>query len=174
MKPEFKEEISAHIKMFHMPRYSEIPDVGLFLEQTTKFVAEYLSPLQSLNITSSMISNYVKKKLIANPVKKQYYRDQIAYILFIAIAKSVLSLEDIQTMIHLQNETHDCKEAYEYFCREFENVLYYVFGLTDNITSVEDKDSDEKILLRNTIITIAHKIYLDECFRVMNDSEKKK
>ena len=41
--------------------------------------------------------------MIANPVKKQYDRDQIAYLLVIAIAKSVLSLEHIQVLFDLQN-----------------------------------------------------------------------
>lgn len=63
-----------------LSRYQEIPTVGLYLEQTTKYISQYLDPLEENCITSSMIANYVKKGLIANPVKKQYGREQIAYL----------------------------------------------------------------------------------------------
>ena len=43
---------------FRMPRYDELPNVGLYLEQTVKYINECLSPL-NIPVTSSMISNYV-------------------------------------------------------------------------------------------------------------------
>ena len=96
---EIRKEIADSIKEFRLPEYDAIPNVGLYLEQVTLYIAEYLEPLENISITGSMIGNYVKKGLIANPIKKQYYREQIAYLIFIAVAKSVLSLEDIQLLI---------------------------------------------------------------------------
>ena len=87
MKQETKQQISSSIADFRLPRYHEIPNVGLYLEQATKYVCEYLEPLGEYTLTPSMISNYVKKGLIANPIKKQYSRDHIAYLFFIAMAK---------------------------------------------------------------------------------------
>ena len=72
MTNETKQRLAEGIRGFRMPRYEEIPNVGLYLEQTTKYISEYLAPLQENAITSSMISNYVKKGLVANRVKKQY------------------------------------------------------------------------------------------------------
>ena len=75
---EQKEKMLLKIQSFRLPGFNEIPDVGLFLEQTTKYISNILAPLEGITITSSMISNYVKRKLIKNPVKKQYDREQIA------------------------------------------------------------------------------------------------
>ena len=100
MKQETKQQISSSISDFRLPRYHEIPNVGLYLEQATKYVYEYLEPLGEFILTPSMISNYVKKGLIANPVKKQYGRDHIAYLFFIAVAKSVLSLDALTGFIN--------------------------------------------------------------------------
>ena len=122
------EETRNRIWEFKLPTYQEIPDIGLFLEQTTKFVAEYLEPLEGITLTGSMISNYVKKKLIANPVKKQYYREQIAEIIFIALVKSVLSLEEAEKMLKLQRESYESQRAYTYFCAEFKRVLRIRYG----------------------------------------------
>ena len=43
---------------YRMPRYKEIPNVGLYLEQTVKYINECLAPIEIL-ITPSMLSNYV-------------------------------------------------------------------------------------------------------------------
>ena len=164
MKNETKMKIAEGIRQFRLPRYHEIPNVGLYLEQTSKYISEVLAPLQEVTITSSMISNYVKKGMISNPVKKQYDREQIAHLIFIALAKSVLSLDNLALFIRLQERTYTAEKAYNYLCLEFENMLQYVFGLKEEPDSVGMDTTDEKFMLRGTIITIAHKIYLDKCF----------
>ena len=78
MEQTIKAEIANAIQTLRLPHYWEIPSVGLFLDQTAKYVSEYLKPLQDASLTGSMISNYVKKGLLSNPVKKQYSREQIA------------------------------------------------------------------------------------------------
>ena len=158
-----KDAIKASIQNFKLPTYEEIPDVGLYLEQTTQYIADRLAPLQSVSITPSMISNYVKQGLIESPVKKLYRRDQIAYLFFIATTKTVLTLEDIQVLIRLQSQTYDTKTAYRYFSQEFENILFFIFGLKDSLDVVGSETTDEKAMLRNTIITVAHKVYLNKC-----------
>ena len=164
MNQKLKEEIAASVADFKLPRYDEIPDVGLYLEQTAKYISDYLAPLEDITITTSMISNYVKKGLIDKPVRKQYSREQIAYLMFIAIAKTVLSMEDIGLLFDLQKKVYTPKRAYDYCCMEFENVLFFVFGLKSSLDMVGTDHTDEKEMLRNIIITVAHKIYLDKYF----------
>lgn len=162
MKEQTKRNLSASIQGFQLPRYREIPDVGLYLEQVSKYIDQTLSPLEWEGLTGSMISNYVKKGLISSPRKKQYNRDQIGHLLFIALAKSVLSLEDLAAFIRLQERTYTTERAYDYFCMELENMLCYVFGLKDRIDPVGVETSDEKTMLRNCIIAISHKLYLEK------------
>ena len=115
MKEISKQRIANSIRDFRLPRFHEIPNVGLYLEQTSKYIAECLAPVQEAAITSSMISNYVKKGLISNPVKKLYYREQIAHLMFVMLAKSVVSLDDLYRFIRLQEQTYPTERAYNYF-----------------------------------------------------------
>lgn len=161
---QIREEVKNEISHFELPSYTEIPNIGLFLEQTTKFVSEYLKPLRCISITGSMISNYVKKKIIDNPVKKQYYREQIADVIFIAIVKSVLSLEEAQKLLEIQRRDYDSQVAYEYFCNELKNVLSYVFGLSKDLPEFDDSAPIEKELLRKVIIAASYKVFLYEAF----------
>ncbi len=162
MDQNIKNEIVASIQEFRLPEYSEIPDTGLYLEQTAQYISKYMEPLEDITLTGSMISNYVKKRLVANPVRKQYSREQIAYLFFIAAAKSVLSMEDISLLIDLQKKTYPSQIAYDYFRCEFINVILYIFGVKDSIDNIGMEDSDEKYMLRNLIISVAHKIYLNK------------
>jgi DNA-binding transcriptional MerR regulator len=155
----------SEIQNFRLPRYNEIPDVGLYLEQTAKYINSYLSPLGIAGITTSMISNYVKKGYISNPVKKQYYAEQIAYLFFIAIVKNVLSMENIQTLFEMQKSSHDAGMAYNYFCSELENVLQFIFGIKESMGEIGQDATRGKKMLRSTVIAVSHIIYLGFQFK---------
>lgn len=157
------EQILASVRGFRLPRYGEIPDVGLYLEQVTRYLAACFSPLAESPLTPSMISNYVKRGLIANPVRKQYDRDRIAALIFISLAKTVLSLDDIRLLLRLQRDTYTRQAAYDYFCEALEGALRDVFGVEKPGPGIEEDAADEKLLLYNTIIAVAHKLYLGAC-----------
>lgn len=108
---------------FRLPRYREIPDIGLLLDQTSRLVNSYLEPLDGVSLTTSMVSNYVKHGMIAHAVKKKYGRDQIAYLVFIAIAKTVLSLDVIADLLEKQRAYCPVELAYDRFCDEVEAAL---------------------------------------------------
>ena len=156
--------MKIHIEEFHMPRYRELPDVGLYLEQVVRYINSVLDKLGCQEITPSMVSNYVKKGYIANPVKKQYYAEQIAYLFFLSIAKNVLPMDNIDMLFEMQRRTCDISVAYDYFCQELENMLQYIFGLKDRLEDVGNTASEEKKILRCTITAMAHVIYLGFCF----------
>ena len=59
------------IQSFHLPPYHEIPDVGLYLDQVTRYINDSLQPLGQPPVPASMLSNYVKKGSVARPVRKQ-------------------------------------------------------------------------------------------------------
>ncbi len=174
MKEEIRKNMITKIEEFRLPRYREIPDVGLYLDQVTKYIDDYLKQIDdsTLSLTPSMISNYVKKKIIENPIKKQYYREQIAYLIFVALAKSVLSLEDISLMIHLQKMSYNSEKAYNYFVEELENVLKAVFEAETELKEIGVDKTMEKNMLRNTVIAISHKVYLDALFAQVRKSEQ--
>ena len=97
-----KERLRLSVADYRLPRYAELPNVGLYLEQVAKYINGFLEPIGCSEITTSMISNYVKKGIIPSPEKKQYYSDHIAHLIFIAVSKNVLSLDNINELFALQ------------------------------------------------------------------------
>ena len=171
MNQETKLRIADSFREFHLPRYQEIPDVGLYLEQAAKYISGCVSPLGDMALTGSMISNYVKKGLIASPVKKQYSRDQIAYLIFIAICKSVLSLDALDAFLQLQRQSYPLQRAYDYFVREFESLLLFTFELTDTADMFPETSSDGKRLLYTCIIAAVQKVYLEKYLEALTEEK---
>ena len=156
--------MSADLTQFHLPAYREIPTVGLYLEQTVKYINECLRPLGCIEITSSMVSNYINKGYAPRPVKKQYDADLIAHLLFIVIAKQVLSMENVAKLLKRQSQCWSVEEAYDYFCREFDRVLRATFDLKSPAKEIAPDAPIEVKMLRSAVIAVAHIIYLSHCF----------
>ena len=171
MKLKTKQKIADSFRSFRLPRYEEIPDSGMYLEQTAKYICEFINPVLGNAITTSMISNYVKKDLIDNPVKKQYNREQIAYLIFIAIAKNVMSLDGLINFIAVQKRTYSLQIAYDYFCEQFESTLFFTSEVKDTMDIVGEETADEKKLLFSCIVAVTQKIYLEKCLDAISQEE---
>ena len=75
------------IEKFHMPRWEELPEIDLYLDQVVTFIDKYLHDyLQYENdnkenkiVTKTMINNYVKQKVMDAPIQKKYNRNSLYY-----------------------------------------------------------------------------------------------
>ena len=152
---------TVNIEEFRLPRYAQIPDVGLYLEQVVRYVNSHLAILGEPALTSSMVSNYVKQRLIPAPQKKLYTAQHLARLLFIAVVKPVVPLDGLRMMFGIQEDSYALQTAYDYFCDEFENMLGAAFGIAPARQGIGETQSDEKDLLRNTISATVYKVYLD-------------
>ena len=164
MNNESNRRIAACAVDFALPRYAELPSVGLYLDQTVQYVNGYFRAFPGVELTASMVSNYVKKGIIGHPIKKKYTREQLAGLIYIVVSKTVLSMENIDTLFKMQRQHYSAAQAYDYFCEEVENCLPYVFGLTKSFSELEPDVDDARKLLRSTIISAVNKIYLDCVF----------
>ena len=174
MENKITDALSCSIRGFRLPRYHEIPDVGLYLEQATKYVNQCIHPLGFEDMTSSMIRNYVKQGLITNPIQKQYSANQIAHLVALALLKQVTPLEHVNDLFMILNQggTYTVPMAYDYFCEEMENILYFRFGLKDSVKDVGITSSLEKEMLRSAIIAVSHIVYLNRCFQILGKHEE--
>ena len=61
-------EIEEKLLSFHCPRWEELPDIQLYVDQVVSYIEMHLTDLDVAQdgklITASMINNYVKMKLI--------------------------------------------------------------------------------------------------------------
>ena len=56
-----------HLMRFRLPEWDEIPDFGLYMEQTVNLPPELKNEEV---VTSSAINNYVRRGIMPGPIKK--------------------------------------------------------------------------------------------------------
>ena len=93
------------INKFHIPRWNELPNIDLYLDQVVNLINSTLSPYIFLNndtkkeniqvLTKTMINNYAKAKLFPSPHKKKYSKSHIILLILIYHIKTVLTINDI-------------------------------------------------------------------------------
>ena len=97
-------------RCFSYPKWKEIPNIDLYLDQVLLYVNQVCEPISSgsdKGLTASMVNNYVKHGYLTKPEKKKYQRHQIARLIAITTLKSVFSIPEIaQTLNTLQTETN--------------------------------------------------------------------
>ena len=64
----------------------------------------------------------------------------------------------------MQKGVYTDQVAYDYFCSELENMLFFTFGVRDSVEQVGVTNSDLKMMLRGVIIAGSQMIYLERCF----------
>lgn len=173
MDMELKAHLADTISAFRLPRYTELPDMGLYLEQVTTYLNQIFAPLGCMELTGSMIRNYVKKGLIANPVQKRYYAEHLAHLIAIALLKNVMPLENIHALFVRQRKIYSVPTAYDYLGMELENMLFFMFEVKDTVEEIGSTSSTEKQMLRSAIIALCNIIYLNACFKQLSDPDTK-
>lgn len=162
-----KKEIISLDKI-HIPRWNELPNVDLYLDQVVTFINSSLSEFLSCNtnsnknenqiLTKTMINNYVKNNLIDAPIKKKYSKIQCAKIFAICILKQVYSMNEIYNLIEIALKHSDVEHAYDKFCNLFEEALQCAYNKKDFIDN--SSSDDNKYLLKSVLLSCSYKIYV--------------
>ena len=146
--------------------WDRMPEIDLYMDQVLTYMHRQLSLFERSEdnplLTSSMINNYVKQKIIEAPVKKKYNRNNIAYLFVICILKQVYSISDIYKLITLALETAPIDKSYNSFCDALENAIDSTFNgkkILDDIPT-----STNKYILFNVVQTFASKLYVEKNF----------
>jgi len=163
---------------FHMPRYDEIPDIDLYMDQLLVYIDKVLAPLsvneQEKALTTSMVNNYVKQGILPATVKKRYSRDHVVILIEICLAKQLYSIGEIGKLIAVQNANFDMRTSYNYICTELENVLKTTFSNEPLSKDSGNSNKMERLLVRNTVIAFAHKLHTqmlsDELLKKITDN----
>ncbi len=168
MKTNFTYE-DKEIANFHIPRWNELPNIDLYLDQLVCLLDQYLSNyIKNENekeeniITKTMINNYVKHKIINPPVNKKYNKEHIAFIFVICILKQVYTINDIAELIHLAIDTVSPAKAYNHFCNELEKAIKLTFAGEEYPR--RQLMTKEIYILRNVVQSFANKLYVKRVF----------
>lgn len=168
---------SDSLMEFHLPRWEELPNFDLYMDQVITLIEGYLYILSDGKenvLTSAMINNYVKQKLVPKAEKKRYNRMHMAYLIAITVLKQVLTITKVKEGIEYQSNISGLKEAYNMFCEELESGLSTIANQLKNGEGAFQLDSME---LRNSAmkfvtISFACKLVAEKMVRLQNSYQE--
>ncbi|WP_232696836.1 DUF1836 domain-containing protein [Brevibacillus daliensis] len=170
---------SEQLAGYHLPRWQELPDIDLYMDQVVTLIEKYLKLLSnddSKIITPAMINNYVKLGLIPPPIKKRYTRTHIAYLIAISILKQVLTIAEVRNGIIFQSKVNGTKEAFNLFCEEQEKALQAISAHmgSNKITPIlHEKITTENLALRMATLAFASKIIAEKTIQIQKEVTSK-
>lgn len=120
----------TYLDNFRLPRWEAIPNLGLYMEQVTVLLREYLDYLppelkDEQFITAATINNYVRIKVMPEPVKRRYYRVHIAYLIIILTLKQSLSIALIQKIIPMGLSQEEVEHIYTAYASRHRQAAQY-------------------------------------------------
>ncbi|QWT17009.1 DUF1836 domain-containing protein [Collinsella sp. zg1085] len=148
-----------------LPRFEELPDIGLYREQVVSYIESALAPLSTPAheawITPAMINNYVKAQLVQAPTKKLYHRRQIARFIIICLFKQFMPIAAIHKIFRMQQVSYPDHVAYNYVIHELKAALTTAFipGSAipaDSATII----TRESLLVRSAVAAFASRSFL--------------
>ena len=163
------------MQSYRLPRWEELPDIELYMDQVITLIERYLFPLvdhidgdKNKGITSAMINNYVKLGMMPKPYKKRYERVHLAHMIVITVLKQVILIPEVKQGIYLQTiMSGNIETAYDLFCDELEGAMHLMIrryrsdkNQADTITV--DTVEIERLGLHMACVSAASKIITEK------------
>lgn len=154
------------LKELSIPRWEELPDLDLYMDQVLSYINSRLEPLsigeEKTVLTSSMVNNYVKTNIVKPPVKKHYKRYHLAYLFVVMLMKRCFSLSEIGDLIRIYSDIENPERIardYNKFVSVFESSLRRTLKEGSDSQIYFEKPNPEQILMLSVIHTLTSKIY---------------
>ena len=155
-------DLNFDINNFHMPRWEEIPNIDLYMDQVLNYIENTLKDYIKIEsdekiITKTMVNNYVKQEILESPVNKKYNKLNIAKLFVICILKQVYSIGEIKNLINYALKKATPESVYNSFGYLLEELLKSTFNHTE--FPHKNNLTQEQYLLQIVVQSIANKLY---------------
>lgn len=106
--------------------WSEFPDINLYKDQIVSYMQRQIINFdETEKITSAMINNYIKDRLLPRADGKKYSREHLAGLTEICILKQVLTVKDTGLLLQQELEGSGHEAFYEKFRDILDEALSY-------------------------------------------------
>ena len=146
--------MSETLEFFPLPKYEDLPDLELYMDQVINLVERYLGSSFSRDgkgLTAAMVNNYVKMKVLPPPVRKRYTRSHLVYLLVLCTLKPVLPLRDISLVLHSELERLGEEVFYRKFREGMQHISELVAGSCASDEAVPDLNAYAPAILHSAI-----------------------
>ena len=168
---EIKEAVELQCNDFTLPRWDELPDIELYMDQVVTLMTKYFGGLSAPDeptLTPSMINNYVKNGIIPAPVKKKYSRTHLLQLIIICVMKPVLPIADISLLIKKLLSVKTEEELLNFFAEQFTNEYNNTLNVLKLFAQddLKQNQNEEEVIctsiMHATAISYSSKLYAEK------------
>lgn len=141
---------------YRLPDWEELPNIGLYMDQVVSLLMGYLDYMPpelkgEKLVTPATINNYVRKKIMPEPVKKRYFRVHIAYLIMICTLKQSLSIPTLQAIIPLSLSEEELEALYaSYVKRHRVAAKYFIQQVRTAAAGILDHEPESELSTGDT------------------------
>ena len=145
-----------YLDEYRLPAWEELPNIGLYMDQVVTLLTQYLDYMppelkEEQVITPAAINNYVRKKIMPEPIRKKYYRVHIAYLIMVCTLKQCLSIPTLQTIIPMSLSEEEVRQTYSsYVKRHRMACTYFVKQVRIAAGGILDHEPESEITTDDT------------------------
>ena len=164
-------------KNFNMPRWDDLPEIDLYMDQVISVTDKLLSSLSVEDtpiLTPSMINNYVKNRIIPPPVKKKYSREHLAKLIIICIMKPIMEISAIADIMTRNEALFGTAQMLDKFSSMFEKNI--ASRARSSELAMESTKKTEEMLcaiaIENAVKAGAEKVIAEHAYAEIRKIEK--
>lgn len=164
-------------KNFNMPRWDDLPEIDLYMDQVISVTDKLLGSLSVENapiLTPSMINNYVKNRILPPPVKKKYSREHLAKLIIICIMKPIMEISAIADIMTRNEALFGTAQMLDKFSSMFEKNI--ASRARSSELAMESTEKTEEMLcaiaVENAVKAGAEKVIAEHAYAEIRKIEK--
>ncbi|MBQ5590725.1 MAG: DUF1836 domain-containing protein [Clostridia bacterium] len=176
------ENCKSVFNMAKLPTWDEMPKLELYMDQVVVLLNDYLGYVSKINpfeksVTSSMINNYVKMKIIPAPRKKKYSRIHLSRLIVICSLKRSINISDICKMLPECDDEAENKRVYDAFVKSRSEAI------DNNIVNIEhefkcavescDVTEISNMISRSAVVADLNKMFAEKFTNLIYETDEK-
>jgi len=163
------------LRDFHFPRWKELPEFDLYMDQVIGFAEKHLSQLSPDGkplITPSMINNYVKNGIIPPPQNKKYNREHLAMLLMICSTKSVLEISFISDIVGKCVSQSGIEDVLDQFAASYEGIMSAASKrASDAVSEATSEEALSIVAMSNALNASAERVLAMRAYLLANPKQ---
>ena len=118
---------AGNMERAKLPRWEQLPDMDLYMDQVITYLEKQTEickgPYDDKVITTSMVNNYVKNKVIPATVKKKYAPKHLAALISVCVLKQSLPISLLGDIIRSEDVAAGMQSMYNDFVNRQNRAL---------------------------------------------------
>ncbi len=152
-------------------KWDEFPDIDLYMDQLINYMPRQQIVSRPENkLTSAMVNNYIKVKLLERANGKKYSRVHLAELTIICFLKQIMSVKDA-ALLFSKFSKDEVRSLYEHYIEDLDKSL---IAVSQQLPDSMDDDQIARSAMHFAITSYAYKQASLKLIDILQEKEEQK